>query len=47
MGFLKYEFYNKLLGNVTLLRLISGVTWTQSIYIYIYIYIWALYPIIA
>ena len=36
MGFLKYEFYNKLLGNVTLLRLISGVTWTQYIYIYIY-----------
>ena len=34
--FLKYEFNNKLLGGVTLLRLvISSVTWTQHIYIYI------------
>ena len=31
LGFSKYEFQNKLLGNVTLLRVI--------IYIYIYIYI--------
>ena len=37
VGFLKYEFYNKLLGGVTLLRITPGVTWTQSIYIYIYI----------
>ena len=36
MGFSKYEFYNKLLGSVTLFRVILGVTWTQ-IYIYIYI----------
>ena len=37
MGFSKYEFYNKLLGDVTLFRITSGVTWTQLIYIYIYI----------
>ena len=34
MGFSKYEFNNKLLSNVTLLRVILGVTWTQPIYIY-------------
>ena len=33
----KYEFYNKLLGGVTLLRVTPGITWTQPIYIYIYI----------
>ena len=33
--FSKYEFYNKLLGDITLL----GLTWTQS-YIYIYVYIY-------
>ena len=27
--FSKYEFNNKLLGGVTLLRVILGVTWTQ------------------
>ena len=38
VGFSKYEFYNKLLGGVTLLRVTSGVTWTQlSLSIYIYI----------
>ena len=36
VGFSKYEFYNKLLGGVTLVRVISGITWTQPIYIYIY-----------
>ena len=36
--FSKYKFYNKLLGNLILLRVISSVTWTQP-YIYIYIYI--------
>ena len=35
VGFSKYEFYNKLLGGVTLLRVTLGVTWTQPIYIYI------------
>ena len=35
--FSKYEFNNKLLGGVTLLRVILGVTWTQPTYIYIYI----------
>ena len=35
IGFSKYKFYNKLLNSVTLLRVISGVTWTQP-YIYIY-----------
>ena len=29
VGISKYEFYNKLLGGVTLLRVTSGVTWTQ------------------
>ena len=39
LRFSKYEFYNKLLSGVTLLRLrvTQGVTWTQFIYIYIYI----------
>ena len=37
--FSKYEFNNKLLDGVILLRVTSGVTWTQPhIYIYIYIY---------
>ena len=35
VGFLKYKFYNKLLGGVTLLRITPGITWTQPIYIYI------------
>ena len=34
VGISKYEFYNKLLGGVTLLRVTPGVTWTQPIYIY-------------
>ena len=33
--FSKYEFYNKLLGDVILLRVTLGVTWTRP-YIYIY-----------
>ena len=37
VGFSKYKFNNKLLGGITLLRITSGVTWTQP-YIYIYIY---------
>ena len=46
--FLKYEFNNKLLGSVTLLRsVISSVTWTQHIYIYIdhfeILQIWRIY----
>ena len=36
--FSKYKFYNKLLDDLTLLRVTPSVTWTQS-YIYIYIYI--------
>ena len=39
VGFSKYEFNNKLLGGVTLLRIILGITWTQHIYIYIIIII--------
>ena len=31
----KYEFYNKLLGGVILLRVTPGITWTQPIYLYI------------
>ena len=37
VGLLKYEFNNKLLGDITLLRITSGVTWTL-LHIYIYIY---------
>ena len=33
--FPKYEFNNKLLGGVILLRIRLGVIWTQLIYIYI------------
>ena len=29
VGFLKYEFNNKLLDGVTFFRVTSGVTWTQ------------------
>ena len=29
VGLSKYEFYNKLLSDVTFFRIISGVTWTQ------------------
>ena len=29
VGFLKYEFNNKLLGSVKFFRIMSGVTWTQ------------------
>ena len=36
--FSKYEFYNKLLDCVTLLKVTQGVTWTQFLYIYIYIW---------
>ena len=36
VGFSKYKFNNKLLGDITLLRITPGVTWTQP-YIYIYI----------
>ena len=40
VGFSKYEFNNKLLGDVILLRVTLGVTWTRPyIYIYIYIYV--------
>ena len=38
VGFSKYELNNKLLGDVTLLIITPGVTWTQP-FIYIYIYI--------
>ena len=36
--FLKYEFNNKLLGDITLFRVKQSVTWTQPIYIYIISY---------
>ena len=35
IGFSKFEFNNKLLSCVTLLRIASDVSWTQ-LYIYIY-----------
>ena len=38
VGFSKYEFNKKLMSDVTLIRVVSCVTWIQSIYIYIYIY---------
>ena len=31
VGFSNYEFYNKLLGGVTLLIVTSGVTWTHGL----------------
>ena len=34
VGFLKYEFNNKLLDSVILFKVTSGITWTQLIYIY-------------
>ena len=34
VGFSKYEFYNKLLDGVTLLKVTPGVTWTEPLYIY-------------
>ena len=36
VGFSEYDFYNKLLAGIRLLRVTPGVTWTQLIYIYIY-----------
>ena len=36
VGFSKYELNNKLLGDVTLLIITPGITWTQH-FIYIYI----------
>ena len=44
VGFLKYEFNNKLLDDVTLFRITPGVTWIKislslSLSLYIYIYI--------
>ena len=30
VGFSKYEFNNKLLGNVTFFRITLSVTWTQT-----------------
>ena len=29
VGFLKYEFNNKLLDDVTFFRIMSGITWSQ------------------
>ena len=41
VGFLKYEFNNKILGGIILLRVTLSVTWTQppplSLSLYIYI----------
>ena len=39
VGFSKYELNNKLLGDVTLLIITSGITWTQP-----YIYKGAFFP---
>ena len=36
LGFLKYEFNNKLLSDVTLFKITLSVTWILYIYIYIY-----------
>ena len=36
VGFSKYEFYNKLLGGIILLRVALNITCIQLIYIYIY-----------
>ena len=40
VGFLKYEFNNKLLGDATLLRVTLGVTRTQPMGVCVYIYIY-------
>ena len=40
VGFLKYEFNNKLLGDATLLRVTLGVTWTQAMGVCVCIYIY-------
>ena len=40
--FSKYEFNNKLLGGVTLLRTIPGISLSLSLSLYIYIYIYIL-----
>ena len=37
--FSKYEFNNKLSGSVTLLRITSCVTWTQSVCMYVCMYV--------
>ena len=42
VGFLKYEFNNKLLGDATLFRVTLGVTWTQPMGVCVYIYIYIL-----
>ena len=39
VGFSKYEFYNKLLGGIILLRVALNITCIQLIYIYIYEFI--------
>ena len=39
VGFSKYEFYNKLLGGIVLLRVAQSITCIQLIYIYIYEFI--------
>ena len=43
MGFSKYEFYNKLLSCVILLRITSGKLEPNSIYIYIELIIFQKY----
>ena len=44
VGFSKYEFYNKLLGGVILLKVIPCVTLIQPyIYVCIYIYIYVIW----
>ena len=40
VGFLKYEFNNKLLDSVKLFRVTLGITWTQLIYIYKIFFFW-------
>ena len=43
LGFSKDELCNKLLGGITLLRVIPGVTWTQPIYICVCVCVAKLY----
>ena len=38
--FSKYEFYNKLLGGVILLRVIPDVTWIQSLLLLLLLLLW-------
>ena len=47
VGFSKYEFYNKLLGGIILLRVALNITCIQLLYIYIYIWVYTATRVIS